>query len=221
MKNLKVFTILLGVLLFSVSIAAQTTDAGEQLKEKAQFIIRGGGNASTVTGVIDGEYGAEKYKFGYHLGIMAHVHLGKNFYLQPGLQLTAKGSKLTDVNIPNAGTANLSMNAIFMQVPVLAVYKIDVNEKNKFNIAAGGYFAYGVGGKITGNKIQDADTFGDNGLCNRPDAGFTFEFQFELPKVLFYYGADFGVTKMFKREALLTDAHIRNYNLYLGVGYKF
>lgn len=95
------------------------------------------------------------------------------------------------------------------------------NYNNSFNVGGSGYFAYGVGGKITGPINSELDTFGDNGLLNRPDIGLTFELQFEMPKLIFNYGVELGLAKIMKRDVLNSSVSINNWGLYFGAGYKF
>ncbi len=224
MKNLK--NVLVLSIMFCLYIPVVFSQTNEELGKKTQFIIKGGVNFSSVT-ISDKEgdyYGSEKSKVGYNLGIAADIPLGKKFYFQPNLNLSAKGSKMREMNI-GGSTADLSMNALYLQVPLLFAYKFDFNKwNNSFNIAFGPYVAYGVGGNITGPSIK-FDTFGLDGLCNKADVGMTMELQLELPKIILIFGGEYGFANMIKKEALLSEYQdrfsFRNSTSYIGIGYKF
>lgn len=140
--------------------------------------------------------------------------MGRNFYFQPGLSFTAKGSKLSGSRV------DMTMNALYLQVPIYFAYKLSMYSwENSLNIAMGPYVAYGVGGKITGNGVYDINTFGDEGLANRPDVGFGMELQFEMPKVVFFSGFEGGFARVMKREYF--SSSFQNFNTYFGIGYKF
>lgn len=224
MKKLKNVLVLSVMLCLCFSVAFSQTNEGSS--KKTQFIIKGGINFSSIAiSDKDGDYyGREKSKVGYNLGIAADIPLGKKFYFQPNLNFSAKGSKLREMNV-GSGRADLSMNASYLQIPLLFAYKFDISKwNNSFNIAFGPYIAYGVGGNITGSSIK-LGSFSSDGLCNRTDVGMNMEFQLELPKIIFILGYEYGFTDMIKKETLINEYRNRvsfhNSTNYIGIGYKF
>jgi hypothetical protein len=226
MKKLKNLLVLSIVFCLCSSVAFSQTN--EESAKKTQFIIKGGVNISTIAvNDKDGNlYGTEKPKFGYNLGIAADISLGKQFYFQPNLNLSAKGSMMRGMDIGIDHTVDLSMNALYLQVPLLFAYKFDMSRWNNFfNIAFGPYIAYGVGGNITGPQSLKVGSFSENGFCNKVDVGMNMEFQLELPKIILILGYEYGFTNMIKKEIIKVEYQNRvsyhNSNNYIGIGYKF
>lgn len=193
--------------------------------KKVTFQARGGLNLSNLTAYDDGTSYKGKVKAGFNIGGIADCRLGNNFYLQTGLMLTSKGAKIEGVMIEDGYYTDETINAIYLQVPLYFMYKIELpNNVNKLNIGLGPYVGYGIGGKSSydlSTADLSVDTFGDNGQLNRVDAGLGMELQFEMAKFVFILGAEAGVTKAFKKEYIAQDISIRNNVSYLSVGYKF
>lgn len=193
--------------------------------KKVTFQARGGLNLSNLTAYEDGTNYKGKIKAGFNIGGIADFRLGNNFYLQTGLTLTSKGAKLEGVMIDHGHYTDETINAIYLQVPLYFMYKIELpNNSNKLNIGLGPYVGYGIGGKSSydfSTADLSVDTFGDNGQLNRIDVGLGMEVQFETTKLVFILGVEGGITKAFKKEYIMQDISIRNNVSYLSVGYKF
>lgn len=226
MKSLKLFILFICLLFSTLAIAQGYIDKGSVMSssnyeidvKKVQFQVRAGLNISTQRVTIDGEAGTEESKVGYNFGGIADISLGKSFYFQTGLFFTAKGSQMRQMDV-GGRTVDMTMNSLYLQVPIYFAYKMPVGGwPNSFNIAMGPYVAYGVGGKVSGGGYS-ADTFGDKGLANRPDIGLGMELQFEMPKVVFFYGFEAGFAETIKREYI--GLKVNNSNFYFGMGYKF
>lgn len=222
MKNLRLSLIVILLSCTVLSLSSQTIDKYGREVKRVQFIGRTAVNLSTMTAENKGGgyYGTEKSRVGYNFGVMADIAMGKNFYFQPNLSFSAKGSKIR--GLEEVGGYEVSMNALYVQVPLLFAYKLDIQRwDNSFNIALGPYLAYGVGGTISGL----ADTFGNNGLCNRFDVGLNMELSFELPKFVFFMGYEYGFTNMVKNSMIKPEFQhnmsFHNSTNYYGVAYKF
>ncbi|GAB6009646.1 porin family protein [Dysgonomonas reticulitermitis] len=242
MKKLK--NVLVLSILFCLCSSVAFSQTNEGLAKKTQFIIKGGLNFSTIA-VSDKDndyYGTEKSKVGFNLGIAADIPLGKKFYFQPNLNFSAKGSKQKEINI-GTEIENLSLNTLYMQIPLLFAYKFDFKKwNNSFNIAFGPYVAYGVGGNIVSGSYVSPGAGGmiyrpsikvgsfSSDICNKADIGMNMEFQFELPKIMFILGYEYGFTNMIKTHDLFFDdlsyeyrnrTSYHNSTNYIGIGYKF
>lgn len=193
--------------------------------KKVTFQARGGLNLSNLTAYEDGTNYKGKVKAGFNIGGIADFRLGNTFYLQTGLMLTSKGAKIEGVMIEDGYYTDETINAIYLQVPLYIMCKIELpNNLNKLNIGIGPYVGYGIGGKSSydlSTADLSVDTFGDNGQLNRVDAGLGMEMQFEMAKFVFILGGELGVTKAIKKEYIAQDISIRNNVSYLSVGYKF
>jgi len=219
------FLILLFFTTVTVKAQIEVIDV-EPVKEKASFQLRGGLNISNVTGSGKGYNLNGDAKIGFNVAGIVDIPLNKTFYLQTGLMFTSKGTNVDGIS-SDIGLLDASMTAMYVQLPLYFVYKAELpNSTNKLNVALGPYFAYGVAGKTSyeqgGFSASLSDnTFQDGGMWNRPDIGFGAEIQFEMEKVVFILGSEFGITKVWKREYLLDNIHVRNQNVYLSVGFRF
>lgn len=209
-----------------IIMLAMGVKAQNDTPKKLSFHVRGGLNISDLTATSDNKLENATSKLGFNVGGMLYYSLGNSLYLQTGLTLTSKGAKIN--NIPGAsGNYDASMNAVYLQVPLLIAFKLQLNNtSNKIGVAVGPYFAYGITGKTT--LLQDGqstgvsyNTFQSNGLWKRPDLGFNMEASFEMPKVIFILGADGGVLRLWNTDQLANNANVTNMNVYLSLGYKF
>ncbi len=81
---------------------------------------------------------------GFHIGGIAEIPLANNFYLQPGILYSGKGTKFS---ISGDGmSSDMTIKPGFIEVPVNAMYKFDMSPAKLF-LFAGPYFAFGIGGK--------------------------------------------------------------------------
>lgn len=99
MKKLK---LTLTLLLFSMVPFAQTAPV--------QFGLKGGVNFSTLKA---GENNTADHRTGLHAGALAHIHLNKNFALQPEVMYSAQGAEYTN---------NRRDKVNYINVPLLAQY---------------------------------------------------------------------------------------------------
>lgn len=209
-------------------------DSFAQGNKKISFIIKGGLNISNITGFDDhyAYYGTGKV--GFNIGGIAEIPIGRFLYIQSGLQLSLKGSKIEDINITEYDRfdyVDATMHAYYLQIPAYVAYKYHFDRwNNSLSISAGPYFAYGIGGKTSFSRssIGDINTFGNNGLWNRPDLGLGIEASFGLGQhLIFFAGCEFGLTnaiKSSKTEGFLyfnDKMDTKNSNVYFSIGYRF
>lgn len=175
-------------------------------------------------------------KVGYQFGIYAEYVLPSDLFFQTGLIFESKGAKYKAENrnaeiidyymidMSNGwivGNQSVSVNAIYLQVPVYAGYKFDLNDNLSINIAAGPYLAYGVGGKATMDEVDakenvvktKKDVFGKDDW-KRLDAGLTALLGAEYKKVSVNLGYDFGMVNIDRVY------EVYNRNLFLNIGYR-
>lgn len=120
---------------------------------QVKFGLKGGVNLAKMTLKSSGISIDPKTLIGYHFGVVSEFNLSDNFYLQPGILYSAKGAKYS---ISGGGmSADMSIKPSYIEVPVNALYKLDVSSA-KLLIFAGPYFAYGVGGTYeSDNETKD------------------------------------------------------------------
>ena len=134
-------------------------------------------------------------------------------FLFTGLDLSYKGFKGTNYN------SSVTMNPIYLQIPIKAGSKLSISEKAKLVFEAGPYVAFGIAGKATA-KVKGisagVDLFGDEGSLKRFDLGLEAGIGLEFNKLKFSAGYDYGFVNVYN-----DDEKIYNRNLFIAVGYRF
>ena len=148
-----------------------------------------------------------KSNISYKVGVSYDYAISESFSIEPAALLNNKCFKAEDVT----GT----INRIFLEVPILAAYKLDLNDNCKLVINAGPYVSYG----LLGSDIEwsDGDKSNVFDLCERFEAGIEAG-----AKVLFggmSVGVDFNraLTKAFKEG----DAKLYSQVIGVTFGYAF
>lgn len=77
---------------------------------------------------------------GFHIGVLAHIHLSKNIGLQPELQYSAQGMEQT------VGSSTFDIKLNYLNLPIMVQYMFN----NGFRVEAGPQF-----GLLLNAKIQD------------------------------------------------------------------
>lgn len=148
-------------------------------------------------------------KVGFKMGGGFEYGFTDIWSLQPSLFISTKGAKEDEV----------TMNAVYLELPVMAVARIKVADNTNIVISAGPYLAYGVGGKTSakseGVKVS-VDTFGNDVInLNRFDAGLGFGVAAEFGKIIVGLDGQFGLAEV------QAAGNPKNLNFSISVGYKF
>lgn len=162
-----------------------------------------GMNISNYTG--DGDLNA---KVGFKVGGGFEYGFDNTWSIQPSLLLSTKGAKLDGTTI----------NAMYLELPVMAAARFNVADNTNFVVNAGPYLAYGIGGKATvdqGNGVDlRVNTFGDDAL-KRFDAGLGVGVALEVGKIIVGLDGQFGLVDVDK------IGNPKNINFSIVLGYKF
>jgi hypothetical protein len=105
------------------------------MAQHAEFGIKGGVNLATLNGDNNSELGN---RTSFHIGGLAHLHLSKQFAIQPELMYSGQGADFS------GGDIKLS----YINVPVIAQYMFGAG----FRIQTGPQFGF-----LTGAKVGDSD----------------------------------------------------------------
>ena len=113
---------------------------------------------------------ATSSRTGYHFGATADWNIVKSFSVSSGVSFVDKGFRSTY----GKGEAG------YIQVPLLASYRIETPKGVMFHFNVGPYFAWGISGKVhyapydqTFSYHYDMDSFGDKGFFKHADMGMT------------------------------------------------
>ena len=159
-----------------------------------------GMNFSNYTGDLD-----LNAKVGFKLGGGFEYAFTDTWSLQPSLFLTSKGAK-KDGN---------SINAMYLELPVMAAARFNVADNTNLVVNAGPYFACGIAGKtkfdLGNNTEHKENTFGDDGL-KRFDAGLGVGVALEFGKIIAGLDGQFGlvdVQKVGNPKNTVSYTHLR------------
>lgn len=181
-----------------------------------------------------------RVKPGYQFGAYVDYTLPSNLFFQSGLIFQSKGAIYEDDNQYWSTTYNnisndfcfaendnrlqyqkVTVNSIYLQLPINVGYKYRLKQNMSIVILGGPYLAYGVGGKLTDEKVyadgvrikEKDDVFGDR-AWKRFDSGFSVTLGVELKKISLNMGYDFGMINIDR------SFDVYNRSLFLNVGYR-
>jgi hypothetical protein len=223
MKN----RVLLIVLIFTLS----TSFARAQEKTKSSFGILGGVKFQNLNGK---DAGGDQLKndmlLGFHGGINIQIPLAPEFYFQPGLMYSSKGSKYTSSSLTSTTRLN------YIEVPLNMVYKASLG-KGFFMLGFGPYVSYGIsgnvkteGGSLTLNRdieFKSVVEAGDNILVpyyKAFDAGANIFVGYEMASGLFLQlDTELGLLNINPEYKILTTdkSSTKNTGFGLSLGYRF
>ncbi len=124
--------------LFAVLIMLTVNSFGQ-----TTFGLRGGVNFFVINTKNAGIYEIDpKLKTGFNYGVNAEIPIGIDFYVQPGILFSTKGTKIKS----NGATINLS----YLELPVNLLYTPELG-KGRILLGFGPYAAWAVGGKYKQN----------------------------------------------------------------------
>ncbi len=163
------------------------------------FGIRAGVNFQNINGK-DGNGNKLEYnlKPGFNAGVNAEIPVAPDYYVQPGVLFSTKGTKFDD---------DSKLNLSYVEIPVNFLYKPTLGA-NKLLLGFGPYVGFGIGGKLkpnTGNdrdvtfknSITNAELLSGNVFARRLDAGANFLAGYELSsKLSFQLNAQLGLVKI-------------------------
>lgn len=234
MKKLSLFLVLAAGMLFSAN--AQELTWG----------VRGGLNISNAADKYSGEveegesksdYEQDfKSRVGFHLGVILDWGLSESFYIQPGLYFATRGAKLEESDEDYKFETKYQLN--YLELPILASYRISLGENTQWHINAGPYLAYGLGGKVKweasydgesesgdykafGTSDEDDEEGDEKGGLKRFDAGLSFGTGISVKKMYFGVVYDLGLTNIADKDEWGDDYKIKNRNFAITVGYTF
>jgi hypothetical protein len=175
---------------------------GTATAQHVNFGIKGGINLS---GIHNDNNTSFDSKTGFHLGVLWHIHLAKQFAMQPEVVFSTQGMKY------KAGTSNATLNLDYVNVPLLFQYMFD----NGFRFQAGPQLSFLVNAKSkNGNTSTDLKN-NYNGIDLGAAIGMSYV----------HVPSGFGVDARYNigLNNINKDGSVNSYNrgLQLGVFYLF
>ena len=212
-----------------LAITAAISTAWAQTPKKNIFGLRVGMDMSKIS-ILDtgsGEKYLSELRTSFNIGLTDQIRLlnDKPFYFQFGLMLHNKGGKVQATD--GGSDIELSLNAMYLELPVMLNYHIRLAPKVAVIPFAGFYGSLGVDGKQSfddlGLEIQQ-NLFGKNKMFQRGDFGGRIGIGLSIHSV--YIGASYGgfmtqylLTQTDIFAAAMSHAGISNVTSYWGEGY--
>lgn len=156
---------------------------------------------------------------GFYLTGYANLGVAKNLSVQPGISLQNKGGKFSSNSGVEfeVGVNDVTMNLMYIEVPVNVVYSIPAGPGNVF-VGAGPYAAYGASIKMKIGNESESGSF-DEADLNAFDAGVNFLAGYKLTQgFLVNVGYGLGLANVAKDSG---DATMKNKVFSVGVGFQF
>jgi hypothetical protein len=214
--------------------------------------VKAGMNLSKIIGS-----GVDDFKPGYQFGVGTDYYFTKSWGIQPSLMLVSKGGKVNKspiyfaeypvsdsygyggYNQPN-GVYSSTQNRIYLEMPLMLAYRLNLSNTMKLVINGGGYISYGIGGKWKSETtlVYFDDSFDYGSFLNDPTvrkngssfserthkfdtglgAGSTLEFKNRFTISLF---GEWGLKNSYKPVNPQSSIKDTNQTYGLNVGYKF
>lgn len=220
MKHLLTLTI---VLLFAGTQSVKSQDSPFSWKVEAGINYS---NSTEKTDPLD-----KKCPIVPRIDLGVDYRLTDYFYLQSGITYSMKGLKSEGKGemggVAVDGSVKLWQHVL--QIPVFAVYKMDVSQNVRLGLGAGPYFAYGFAGKTKAEGVvggqafsKESDTFGKDKLLKRFDFGLGFKLSSEINKhYLIGLSYELGLTDIGNMNILGGEISYKNRIAALTIGYIF
>ena len=203
----------------SLGASAQNFWDGSRADRFVTFGIRAGVNASKQYAMDD--QADRDYRFSYQVGVAVDLNLARSFSFNTGVMMVQKGWQWDYDD--NRGKQKVTDNATYLEIPVLASYRVALSDQAQFQLNLGPYFAFGIFGD---QKVTSTFPNGDNYSINSFDeyeggkkfdcgvsigAGFTFSH--------IYLGINYerGLINVSNDD----NKRFQNGNIALSLGYNF
>jgi hypothetical protein len=217
-----------------ISIAALFLISAMSLLAQTTFGVQGGINFQNITGKDDGGDKLENdLTLGFHVGAIARIPVAPDFYFQPGLLFSTKGTKSDIPEYVKATSDKAVMHLSYIEVPLNFLFRPQLGSGHIL-LGFGPYLAYGISGKITSDNASDVDVVFKNKVPSTADdskmymkgfdAGANIFFGYELSSGLFFQlNTQMGLLNLEPEYEGYTDDEtvLKNTGFGLSLGFVF
>ena len=215
--NKKFYTVFLAVILTTSYAQAQPT-----------FGVRTGFSL-TCFGGNNINYENAKMKPGFQIGVVGEFGFSESFVIQPGILFATQGAKADFSYISYIGGSWIgekTLNLNYLQVPINALYKIDLGDMKLF-VQAGTYFGIAISGKVKekltggGGTFKNDIVFGSGyGEMKRMDLGIGLGTGLQFGNIQAGFSYNLGLINLMNLSAH-PDFSMTNNGMALTVTYMF
>ena len=173
---------------------------------------------------------------GFNIGVNVDVPIFEGFYLKPGVLFTTRGGDFREEQDETHYVENIH-SSYYLQVPILASFRLGDIDRAQFQLNVGPYFAAGLFGDSThttkSGRLEQSHTIEYfhkevkegfyEGFAHRFDCGLSFAAAVLLIEHL-YLGVqyDLGLYNVAKKPIQDNTLYkVTNGNLMVHVGYRF
>lgn len=204
--------------LFCVQSLAQTYWDSSRADKFLTYGIRAGANFSKAY-IQDGNasYG---FRPGYQVGVQFDVNLCRSFSVSTMLSYIEKGYE-KDFKQGNLFLFNIKEKVSYIEIPLLASYRIPLSDATQFQINLGPYFSYGLYSKFV--MQNDEYRIEENSLNSKiygarkkTDVGICYGCAVTLSK--FYLGVNYE--RSIVNLSSTSDASLENASVIFSIGYN-
>jgi hypothetical protein len=208
--------------------------------QKSNLYVKGGLNLSNISTINQSNFDDTKTITAYHAGILASIPIRSTVFVQPGLFISQKGSKMTFGQPTDATYFDMTAKPVYLELPISLVSTIPMQNPNiSFYVGGGLYGAIGIGGnnkgiyKVSGTTVnvdekiefsKDATTSPDYnawaglGYMKAFDVGFISSAGMLAGRFRISLEYSFGFIPIAREKD--TDDKNRNRVFSLGLGYR-
>jgi hypothetical protein len=162
--------------------------ASVSICSQSKMFIKFGLNSSSYWGE-NSEGSKEKDSYMLGIGLESQIE-HSNISVAPAFEIISKGCKGVD-NHNN----EITVNAVYFEVPVDFIYHLRVVKDNYITFAAGPYIACGISGDTSDNN-NSIETFNEWTGLDRLDMGINFGMGYEYKRLLLNGSCDLGLKKI-------------------------
>lgn len=228
-------------LLLSGAIALLTTGAFAQNNmtgSDARIGIKAGVNLAKMhySGDASELNDYTKNNVGYNFTVFGDFGVANNFFIQPGISLQNKGTKV-EGSFPfgnNTVTGTSKTDVMAIEIPVNAVLRIPTGDAGALHLSAGPYVGFNISGKTTVEATQsNGDQLGkqendlnfgskSNDDLSSTDFGANFGLAYRINNGLMF-GANYGLglSNLTPKDNRVNDNKVTNRVLGFTIGYSF
>ena len=174
--------------------------------------LRLGLGFGTVNNSGADEYDGPSSRTGLNVGAVVGFQLSPSapVYLESGLFYTEKGGR-------NDKQQEIDFNLNYLELPILVKYCVDIDGEFSLQPFAGGYLAYGVGGKIKRHTDRTIESAFSSDQFKRFDGGLRFGCGIEYQMLYADLAYELGLANIGR------DAFEKTHNscFYLNIGVNF
>lgn len=216
-----------------ISIVTLLLISAMSLQAQIEFGVQGGVNFQNLTGKDEsGEKLENDLTLGFNLGAFARIPIAPDFYFQPGLLYSMKGTQFKPSLVKAASDDNVVVHLSYIEMPLNILFKPQIGNGHIL-VGFGPYIAYGISGKMKYKSDESDIVFkgtvktGDDlskMYMKGFDAGANIFAGYELPMGLFFsLNTQLGMLNLtpdYEGEDE-GDSVIKNTGFGLTVGYCF